>query len=322
MELYLKRYFWLVPIAVIMLCGVLAATAANHVIEAKLLQPPKASNGRHTTTRKPRAEPVAPPSKDADAVVARNMFCSTCEPPTTDVAAMPTGPVDDNHPPITSLPLTLHATIVSANPESSAATITNTTTFRSGQYRIGEEIPDAGEVRRVLPKWVDFHNKSTNRMERIELGPSTGRPAVAQATPPIAAPPPPTAAAEGGNPEADLLASVDKGVRRVSDTSYEIDRGLVDKILADPSVVARQARIVPSIKDGKANGFKMYAIRPNSVFAKIGMQNGDTIQSINGFDMSSPDKALEVYTKVRSASSLSISILRRGQPVSMDYSIK
>ena len=79
---------------------------------------------------------------------------------------------------------------------------------------------------------------------------------------------------------------------------------------------------MPSIKDGKANGFKLYAIRPNSLFAKIGLQNGDTIQSINGFDMSSPDKALEVYTKVRSSSALSVSVLRRGLPTNLDYSIK
>src|SRR5262245_58317673 len=127
MELYLKRYFWLVPIVVIMLCGVLAATAANHVVEAKLLQAPKATNGRTQPARKPRAEPPPPATKDADAVISRNMFCSTCEPPSTEQLVTPTGPVDDNHPPATSLPLTLHATIVAANPESSAATISNTT---------------------------------------------------------------------------------------------------------------------------------------------------------------------------------------------------
>ena len=122
--------------------------------------------------------------------------------------------------------------------------------------------------------------------------------------------------------DAELLAAVDKGVKKIDDTKYDIERQLVDKILADPTVAARSARIVPSIKDGKPNGFKMYAIRPNSLFAKIGLQNGDTITSINGMDMSSPDKALEVYTKVRSASSLSVSVIRRGQPVNMDYSIK
>lgn len=318
MERLLKRYFYLVPIVVILLCGVLAAKAANHVIEAKFLLGTPAHSGP-AKPKKPEP-PKAPPSKDANEVLSRNMFCSTCEPPKTDVTA-PSAPSDDNHPPATTLPLALLATIVTANPATSAATITNTSSFRSGNYGVGDVIPDAGEVKRIRAKWVDFHNKNANRMERIELGPPSA-PAVASVTPSVTPTPAAPPAPEGANPEADLLAAVDKGVKRVSDTAYDIDRGLVDKILLDPSVVARQARIVPSIKDGKANGFKMYAIRPNSVFAKIGLQNGDTIQSINGFDMSSPDKALEVYTKVRSASNLQISILRRGQPVQMDYSIK
>ena len=79
---------------------------------------------------------------------------------------------------------------------------------------------------------------------------------------------------------------------------------------------------MPSIKNGKPNGFKLYAIRPSSAFAKIGLQNGDTIHAINGFDLTSPDKALEVYTKVREANSISVSITRRGKPVNMNYSIR
>jgi general secretion pathway protein C len=130
------------------------------------------------------------------------------------------------------------------------------------------------------------------------------------------------ASGDPANPDAELLAAVDKGVKKLDETRYDIDRALVEKILSDPTVAARSARIVPSVKDGKSNGFKMYAIRPNSLFAKIGLQNGDTITSINGLDMSSPDRALEVYTKVRSASSLSVSVIRRGQPVNLDYSIK
>lgn len=321
MERLLKRYFYVVPIVVIICSGVLAAKAANHVLEAKFLLGTPAAK---VAARPKKVEPAKPPpSKDANEVLTRNMFCSTCDPPRPADSSTPSAPVDDNHPPATSLPLALLGTIVSdSEPEISAATVANTSTFRSGNYGVGDVIPDAGEVRRIRSKWVDFHNKNANRMERIELGPPAMPPVVASAAPPPTAPPTPAATPEGQNPEADLLAAVDKGVKRVSDTAYDIDRGLVDKILGDPSVISRQARIVPSIKDGKANGFKMYAIRPNSVFAKIGLQNGDTIQSINGFDMSSPDKALEVYTKVRSASNLSISILRRGQPVQMDYSIK
>ena len=192
----------------------------------------------------------------------------------------------------------------------------NTSTFRSGSYGVGDLIPDAGEVRRIHPKAVDFWNRATSRVERVELL-APGGPPVAQNTPPQQPVPPPPG---GAPPEGEIDYS--KGVKKLDDTHYDIDRGLVDKILADPTAAAKSARIVPSIKDGKANGFKLYAIRPNSMFATIGLQNGDTIQSINGFDMSSPDKALEVYTKVRSASNLSVSVLRRGLPMNLEYSIK
>jgi general secretion pathway protein C len=47
--------------------------------------------------------------------------------------------------------------------------------------------------------------------------------------------------------------------------------------------VAKGARVVPAVKNGKPDGFKLYAIRPSSVYSKLGLTNGDTIQSINGF---------------------------------------
>ena len=54
----------------------------------------------------------------------------------------------------------------------------------------------------------------------------------------------------------------------------------------------------------------------------VSLAEHDTIHSINGFEITSPDKALEVYTKVKSANSLSVQITRRGAPVSMEYQIK
>jgi general secretion pathway protein C len=97
---------------------------------------------------------------------------------------------------------------------------------------------------------------------------------------------------------------------------------VVDKVLANPMAVGRGARIVPSIKNGKPNGFKLYAIRPSSVYANIGLMNGDTLHAVNGFELTTPDKALEVYTKVRESNSLSVNITRRGKPVTLNYSIK
>jgi hypothetical protein len=102
----------------------------------------------------------------------------------------------------------------------------------------------------------------------------------------------------------------------------EMPRSLFDKILGDMNQLAAGARIVPSIRDGRADGFKLYAIRPNSLFARLGITNGDTIHTINGQDITTPDKALEVYTKLRNADRLSVTLTRRGQPLTMEYVLK
>ena len=59
-----------------------------------------------------------------------------------------------------------------------------------------------------------------------------------------------------------------------------------------------------------------------SIYAKLGLSNGDTIHSINGFELDSLDKGLEVYQKVRDASGLQVSVTRRGKPMTINYSIK
>jgi membrane-associated protease RseP (regulator of RpoE activity) len=120
----------------------------------------------------------------------------------------------------------------------------------------------------------------------------------------------------------DLAKEVDAGIRKIDVTHYEIKKSLIDMVLANPMAVAKGARVVPAVKNGKAAGFKLYAIRPSSLYAKLGFTNGDTIVEVNGFELTSADKALEVYTKVREATSLDVEIERRGKLITLQYTIK
>jgi general secretion pathway protein C len=120
------------------------------------------------------------------------------------------------------------------------------------------------------------------------------------------------------NPE---LGDIDKGVN-CTGNACTVDRALVEKLLSNTTMLATAARFVPSIKDGKPNGFKLYAIRPQSIFGRIGLQNGDTIKAINGSEMTTPDAALGLYTKLRNASHLSVQVERRGETVTLDYTIR
>jgi general secretion pathway protein C len=196
------------------------------------------------------------------------------------------------------------------------AVIRDNTSMLTAKYAVNDVLPAGPKLWSIEPKRVVFENKGV--YEYIDLEGYTG-------PPPAAAPVQPAVAevAPVVDPSADpMAADLDKGIRRKSDTDFEIDRGLLDKLLGDTTTLARSARIVPSVKDNKPNGFKLYAIRPDSVYAKIGLMNGDTIQAINGYDMSTPAIALEVYTKVRTASNLSVTVLRRGESKTLNYTIK
>lgn len=111
-------------------------------------------------------------------------------------------------------------------------------------------------------------------------------------------------------------------IERVDDTTVKIPRATVDKMLANPMAAAKGARVVPAVKNGKADGFKIYAVRPSSVYARLGFTNGDTIHAVNGFELTSPDKALEVYTKLKDATSLEIEVTRRGVPMALKIIVK
>jgi general secretion pathway protein C len=303
-----KRYFWVLGAAVVLVCSLFAAKATSHVIEAKFLGDSSKTPKVHAIAPSPSQPVKQTRSKDGSLLSSRNMFCSECTPPVAATAVNS----DPSSIQTTSLPLVLLATMVSAKASDSYATIVNTENQKQGAYAIGDVIPGAsGKIKEIHFKYVDFEN--SGHTERLVLAGAT-----APVTTPVAAAEPPPS--DGGGD--DLQAAIDNGVKKVDDSNYEIDKSLVEKALANPMALAKGARVVPAVKNGKPDGFKLYAIRPSSVYAKLGLTNGDTLQSINGFELTSADKALEVYTKLREATQLQVEITRRGKPMTLNYSIR
>lgn len=212
-----------------------------------------------------------------------------------------------------TLTATVRGTLVADDfPEWSMAIILDGNTKEPTVFNINEgtnKIADDATLCQVRSRAV-----VVQRRDHVELCPVEGegtnpQTTVASAAPPIAAP------SEGGEEGG-------AGVTKVSDTQYTVDRKEVDNALSNLSEVATQARIVPSFKNGKPNGFKMFSIKPGSIYSKIGLKNGDVIQKINGYEMSSPDKALELYQKLKDAQSVSVELQRRGQTMNVSYNIQ
>jgi general secretion pathway protein C len=137
------------------------------------------------------------------------------------------------------------------------------------------------------------------------------------------APPAQATAAAVPNKDTDpFAAELANGIKKLSEHNYELKRNTLESVLGNMALLSRSARIVPEMKDGKAAGFRLFAVRPDGPFAMIGMQNGDIISSINGLEITSPEKALEVYSKLKSASHLSLGMERNSQKITKEYNIR
>lgn len=111
------------------------------------------------------------------------------------------------------------------------------------------------------------------------------------------------------------------GITAVDETHFTIKRASFGKMLDEPMELAKGARAVPWMKDGKPAGFKLYAIRPSSLYAAMGFNNGDTLSAINGTQLTSADVALEKYAALSAAKHIELGIVRRGKSVTLVYDI-
>ncbi len=115
-----------------------------------------------------------------------------------------------------------------------------------------------------------------------------------------------------------LLDSIEK----IDETHVTMPRSTVDAVLASPAPLASSARIVPSVNNGVPEGFKLYAIRPSSLYARLGLENGDTVRAINGVELSSPSSAIELYRRIKQTPEFVVDLTRHGQPMTLTITVR
>jgi general secretion pathway protein C len=317
----------------LMVSALFLAKGTTSLVAAAVL-PPQPQAPRPSGTAKVQRPPGAD-APDPHAILARNVFDPTTGPlwppkpaivseaETGDEPA-PEQPGDDM-PPHCEGALRLVAAVHSETvPEWSFATLT-TGSDKPLLYRLGMRIEDK-EVVSIYPKAV-YLRQGNGRLCSLQLffDKNAARPAaVATRTPPPVTPavPSPTLPGSPSAPGAISEAELDQNIKAQSETKFSVPRSFVDKLLKNQAQIMSAARIVPHEENGRMLGVKLYGIRKNSLLGKLGMQNGDMLRTINGFEMSSPDSALEAYARLRNASNLSVAIVRRGQPTTLDYDIQ
>lgn len=117
----------------------------------------------------------------------------------------------------------------------------------------------------------------------------------------------------------------DRGMRRaihkVGPNEYTVQRAALDSLLEAQAEARGLARLVPEQETGKTVGIRLYGIGSDTLLGMLGFQNGDRLQRINFYDITSPDQALEAYAHLRTANLLLVEVNRKGVDTYLLYRI-
>ena len=197
-------------------------------------------------------------------------------------------PQTGENAPQTRVPLILAGTLASTDPKAGLAII-GETAQNAKVYAVGGSVPGGMRLHEVYADRVVLENGGA--LETLLLprkfagGAGIGQPA-----------------AVAGNTEPPLAESVQRLVAQ------------------GPEVVGEVLRPMPTYANGQLKGFRVYAGRDRRKFAKLGLQAGDLVTSINGVPLADPQRGLEILRTLGSGGAANVTVERGGssQQISID----
>lgn len=205
----------------------------------------------------------------------------------------------------TQLKLKLWGT-VSGSPASAYAVIEDTQKREQNLYRVGDAI-QAATLKAILREKVVLAVNGKDEILSMEELRQTAASARSNSQPSGVARP-----LQSEPPETTVRT------QRVA-----LSRSMIENAMQDVSKLMTEITITPNIaEDGSQSGLALRNIKPNSIFRRMGLRNGDVLTGVNGEQIESVDDALGLYENLKTASEVQVQIMRRGQERTIDYRIR
>ncbi len=241
-----------------------------------------------------------PPPGDYSAIARRNIFNSGTE------AIAPQAPtVDIENLKQTDMKLKLWGTVTGQNGRDYAV-IEDTKTRKQNLYHAGDTIQNA-TVKLILREKVVLN--VDNRDEILAMEEIRGRMTAG------------TGAARTGS-----LAASSAQERKLPVSSYprkiKLRSDQIQNAMENLGQLMDQATLRPHIENGQPAGISITGIKPNALFRRMRLRNGDVITGVNGNTIDSVEDAVKVFEELSTGSGIQLQIKRRGREQTLDYSIE
>lgn len=180
------------------------------------------------------------------------------------------------------------------------ALIQKTSTKEERVFRLGDRVYDIGPLVAVKKEQAEIQagDQRIKLLTPTAVAGETGKPAE-QAT---------------AQPGALAVAS--------GSGSYVVDQRALNAALDNIGQAMTDARLLPSTKDGKVEGFRVSEVKPSGIFGMVGIRNGDVLLRINDFAIDSPDKAIQSFVTLKGQNRIKLDLVRDGQPTTLNYDIR
>ena len=301
----IQRYFTIANFLLITVAVYLCVNAFYTFVTARLDY--DISTG--VTANQVSSVPVEPPHSplaDYATIAKRNIFNSSDQEQTT--APVVEKKLDLENLKQTDLKLKLWGTVTGQN-EGDYAVIEDAKAREQNLYRIGDTIQNA-VVKLILREKVILKVGADDEILAMEENIGQGRSS-------------PAARMDVRSPSSPSSPSP---AARLPVSSYSRKIGLkadeIQKAMENLGQLMEQATLRPHIEDGQAAGISITGIKPNAIFRKMRLRNGDIITGVNGDAIESVEDAVKVVEKLSSGSDIQLQIKRRGREQSLDYNIE
>ena len=316
-----NRFRNVILLATLALCALFTAQGATALLASKVLDSDAETDAR---AKKRRTTPTrGRPRHDPNVVLRRNIFDSSVG----DLTLME---VDESELPASELPdgevealctnsLRLIGTVVVPGAlEQSLAAIVGSDS-KAGLHRGGGDV-EGSRIRAIQSDAVVLQTTSGFcRLAMFEVNPQGAKPVVPKPRKPKSRRPKRPDADRNAGLSADEIA---EGIEKVNDTNYNVSRAMLNKVLDNAGRLIGIAAVSPKMKDGQSLGMEIRGIRSGTLLTKLGIRNGDILESVNGQSLTSTDAALGAYTTLRTSDKFTLSIRRKGESMMINYNLQ
>ena len=293
----INRYFTIANFLLITLGAYLGVNLFYTLITSRLDYGETTSRITSNQADPTPVEQTIAPLADYKAIISRNIFNAGNEP----VAETPkTEAVDIDKLKETDLKLKLWGTVTGQN-KRAYAVIEDTKAREQNLYRTGDSIQKA-VVKLILREKVVLRVDDRDEILAMEeIRSSKGRR------------PSKRSPGSSGSPKLPV-SSYPRKIR--------LKGAQIEKAMENLGQLMEQANLRPHIVDGQPAGISITGIKPNAIFRKMRLRNGDVITGLNGGSIDSVEDAVKVVEQLSSGSNIQLQIKRRGREQTLDYSIE